>query len=83
VNETCALYPESQIRYVSFEGVSHVPVLNAAQQVWLQWMEDRFMGKRIGNRCTSEYHQPLRSVEAYQKELQYYLQLAVQGYTVA
>lgn len=83
VNETCTLYPESQIRYVSFEGVSHVPVLNAAQQVWLQWIEDRFMGKRAGNGCTSEYLQPLRSMEAYQKELQYYLQLAVQGYTVA
>ena len=83
VNETCALYPESQIRYAAFEGASHVPVLNAAQQIWLQWIEDRFIGRQIPDGCTSEYHRPLRTLRSYQKELKYYLQLAVQDYTVA
>ncbi|KAL1610621.1 hypothetical protein SLS60_002291 [Paraconiothyrium brasiliense] len=83
VNETCAMYPKSQIRYASFEGASHVPVLNAAQQIWLQWIEDRFMGKDVDEGCTQEYHRPLRRVASYQKELEYYLQLAVQAYEVA
>ncbi|KAJ4349570.1 uncharacterized protein N0V89_008186 [Didymosphaeria variabile] len=84
VNETCAMYPKNQIRYASFEGASHVPVLNAAQQIWLQWIEDRFMGKDVDEGCTQEYHRPLRRrVASYQKELEYYLQLAVQSYEVA
>ncbi|KAJ4298975.1 hypothetical protein N0V90_004219 [Kalmusia sp. IMI 367209] len=83
VNETCALYPESQIHYAVFEGATHVPVLNAGQQIWLQWIEDRFMGKKVETSCTEEHHRPLRNVGEYQKELEYYLQLAVQDYTVA
>lgn len=83
VNETCTMYPESQLQYALFEGASHVPVLNAAQQIWLQWMEDRFMGRNVSGGCTQEYHQPLRPVGNYQKELGYYLQLALQAYEVA
>lgn len=83
VNETCARFPKNKIRYALFEGASHVPVLNAAQQIWLQWIEDRFMGKAVNDGCTWEYHRPLRGVESYQKELGYYLQLALQQYAVA
>lgn len=83
VDETCAMFPDSHIHYATFEGASHVPILNAAQQIWLQWIEDRFTGKQIPSGCIKEYHRPLRSLGNYQKELEYYLQLAVQGYTVA
>jgi pimeloyl-ACP methyl ester carboxylesterase len=83
VNETCAMYPKSQIRYASFEGASHVPVLNAAQQIWLQWIVGRFMGKDVNDGCTQDYHRPLRKFGSYQKELGYYLQLALQFYEVA
>lgn len=83
VNDTCEMYPESQIRFEVFEGATHVPVLNAGQQIWLQWIEDRFMGKEVSNGCTWGYQKPLRNVEGYQKELEYYLELALQGYAVA
>lgn len=83
VNETCEMYPESQIHYASFDGASHVPVLNAAQQVWLQWIADRFMGKEVESGCTAEHLRPLRRSKSYQKELEYYLQISLQDYTVA
>ncbi|OAG00199.1 uncharacterized protein CC84DRAFT_1048095, partial [Paraphaeosphaeria sporulosa] len=44
VSETCVLFPKSQIRYALLEGAAHVPVLNTVQLIWLQWIEDRFMG---------------------------------------
>ncbi|PSN75460.1 alpha/beta-hydrolase, partial [Corynespora cassiicola Philippines] len=80
VNETCAMFPQSSIQYAAFEGVTHVPVLNAGQQIWLQWIEDRFMGKEAEKSCQWTEHRSLRKLEGYQKELAHYLQIAVESY---
>ncbi|KAF2852139.1 alpha/beta-hydrolase [Plenodomus tracheiphilus IPT5] len=82
-NETCEMYPESRMQFAAFEGVTHVPVLNAGQQIWLKWIEDRFMGKELESKCIWTEHKSIRPVKSYQKELSYYLQLALEGYTVA
>ncbi|KAL9007339.1 MAG: hypothetical protein Q9173_007361 [Seirophora scorigena] len=85
VNETCARYPGSQLRYAMFEGSTHVPVMYAAQRLWLDWIADRFAGAKVegagcGNRET--YH-PARPQEAYQAETSYFLEYATQPYQVA
>ena len=83
VNETCALYPQSQLEYALFEGVTHVPVLYASQRVWLDWIADRFAGREVAAPCTRNFYQPAKSVDNYQADGNYYLELATQAYEIA
>jgi pimeloyl-ACP methyl ester carboxylesterase len=86
VAETCTLFPESQIEYVAIEGSSHVPSLYASQQIWLEWISDRFTGVHAGDGhhgCSSRNLSSLRPVHTYQAELNFYLQFALESYTVA
>ncbi|KAK8215238.1 hypothetical protein M8818_002250 [Zalaria obscura] len=83
VNETCSAYPESQIEYVKWTGVSHVPVLFAAQTYWLDWIADRFSGKGCQRGCTEQTMSPALPVGAYQKELAYFLEYPLYGYETA
>jgi hypothetical protein len=83
VENTCALFPTSPIEYMIIEGSSHVPTLYATQQVWLEWIADRFTGVHVDNRCSTKNHASLRRLETYQGELAYYLQIALESYEVA
>jgi hypothetical protein len=83
VNQTCKLYSQSQLRYDRFEGVEHVPVLYASQQIWLDWIWDRFCGREVDDKCTQHTYRPARSVQSYEKQLAYYLEIATQSYEVA
>lgn len=62
VNDTCALYPESQLQYMRFENITHVPVLYAGQHVWLDWIHDRFAGKMAPQGCTQQTVSPPRGI---------------------
>ncbi|CAG9940546.1 unnamed protein product [Clonostachys rosea f. rosea IK726] len=45
VNQTCASFPERELRYVVAQGVGHVDASYATQQIWLKWLEERFNSK--------------------------------------
>lgn len=89
VAETCAINGDQGIQYARFEGVSHVPVLFAGRRIWLDWLAQRFgsVGGQEGistNACvTTNYTSAPWPVENYQKELEYYLELANEAYQVA
>ena len=83
VNQTCTMYPQSNLEYAVFKGADHVPMLYAAQRVWLDWIQDRFAGRDTAPPCTISHYSPARSVQGYQKELEMYLELATQSYEVA
>jgi pimeloyl-ACP methyl ester carboxylesterase len=83
VTDTCTLFPGSQIEYVAVEGSSHVPSLYASQQIWLGWIADRFAGVHTDDGCSSRNLSSLRPVQTYQAELNFYLQFALESYTVA
>jgi hypothetical protein len=88
VENTCALFPESQIEYAVVEGASHVPALYASQQIWLEWMANRFAGVDVGEGCSRRNLSSLRPVSTYQAELNqaeliYYIQIALEPYVVA
>ena len=84
VNETCALYPDSEIEYATFEGADHVPTLYASQRIWLDWIAERFEGKPAKRGCgNGTAYSPARRVDVYQRELAYYLEIATQSYEVA
>lgn len=42
VNLTCERFPESELEYVVAEGVGHIPTMYATQQLWLEWLDERF-----------------------------------------
>ncbi len=54
VNHTCSLFPESKLQYARFEGVEHVPVLYASQQIWLDWIWDRFCDRDVASMCSTK-----------------------------
>jgi len=83
VNATCKAYAEGQLEYATFEGVSHVPVLYAGQQVWLDWIAERFNGVQARGGCQRTHYQPQLSVGSYQKEVALFLQYPMYGYETA
>lgn len=83
VNETCASLPKSPLHYATFEGVSHVPVLQAAQHYWLGWIADRFKGLPADAPCSRSHHEPLVPVESYTKETSYFMEYPLYTYETA
>ena len=67
VRTTCNAFPRSQFEYQTWEGVDHGPVMYAAQQVWLQWIADRFAGKRVSSGCREISQTALLPQSQYQK----------------
>lgn len=80
VNSTCQLVPNADLEYAMFEGATHVPALYASQQVWLDWIADRFNKKPTPGKCTSQLYQPARNVDAYQANINYFLELPLYAY---
>jgi pimeloyl-ACP methyl ester carboxylesterase len=83
VENKCTLFPEGQIEYAMVEGASHVPALFASQQIWLEWITDRFSGVHATEGCSRMGLSSLRPVGTYQAELTYYLQIALEPYVAA
>ncbi|KAI0861051.1 secretory lipase [Xylaria cubensis] len=83
VNATCAALPDSQLEYAMFDGVGHVPVLYAGQQVWLDWIADRFKGVGVAKGCKQTVHSPQLDASDFQGDFKYTLQYAEFSYEVA
>ncbi|KAF2223081.1 Alpha/Beta hydrolase protein [Elsinoe ampelina] len=54
VDETCALLPNNSLEYIEYTGAAHVPTLYSSQHVWLDWIRDRFDGRRAQKGCSKE-----------------------------
>lgn len=83
VNQTCKALPQSQLQYEVVEGVDHVPVLFAGQQIWLDWIADRFNRVKVPDGCVFASHEAEFEIEAYSAEIGYTLQYALYPYEVA
>lgn len=91
VNASCAVAAaarDTTIDYVRFKDVSHTPVMYVAQQVWLDWLADRFAGVEARKGCRYENLEPVLTSSAgeeggpgaYQKEIGYYFQWPAYSY---
>ncbi|MCJ1452487.1 hypothetical protein MMC28_002830 [Mycoblastus sanguinarius] len=80
VNATCSLFPQTQLEYVQFEGVTHVPVLFATHRVWMGWIGDRFSNLTVKAGCNIKSKASLRPYADYQAEQNWFLQLADEPY---
>ena len=78
LDATCLAHPDSQIHYHAWEGITHVPVLYASQQVWLDWIADRFAGKAVATGCSKTLHTPVLPIERYQSDLNWITKEATQ-----
>ena len=83
VNHTCARYPHSQLQYITYPGVTHVPAMYASQRTWLDWIADRFAGKPVSEGCSISSVSSARPYSEYQVELNWSLELATMPYEVA
>jgi len=83
VNSTCTAYPKTQLEYVTFANVTHIPVLFASQRIWLDWIDDRFADKVVSEGCQSSRFNSARPYQNYQAETNWYLGYATQAYEIA
>ena len=80
VNTTCGLFPERNLEYQRHEGATHVPLMYAAQRCWLQWIEDRFAGRRLRRGCTTKTVQSALPTSQYQSDLNWFIEYALDVY---
>lgn len=88
VNETCERFPHRGLHYVRAESISHVPILYAAQQLWLDWLSERFRGSPSGDEtghCSSQHmgRTAPRPLEQYTSDIGYFMQYALEAYSLA
>ncbi|MCJ1272069.1 hypothetical protein MMC22_011976 [Lobaria immixta] len=83
VDRTCELYPQSQLEFARFAGVTHTPVMYASQRIWLKWIEDRFAGVAAPRECHRSNFSSARPYRYYQKELNWFLEFATAPYQTA
>jgi len=83
VSETCELHPESQLEYMTFANVTHVPVMYASQRIWLRWIEDRFAGAAAPKGCTRSNFTSARPYQYYQADTNWFVEYATEAYETA
>ena len=82
-NATCEAVPDAQLELVEFAGVSHTPAMFSGQQVWLDWIADRFANKKAAQGCRRRSYNPLRDVGSYQKDRNWFMQWNQYAYGIA
>lgn len=80
VNRTCDMSPQAGIEYQTYKGATHVPAMYAAQSHWLKWVEERFEGKRARRGCARREVESALPMERYQKELNWFVEYAMDIY---
>lgn len=83
VGETCARFPGSRLEYLVINGTTHTPTMLATQRRYLGWISDRFAGVPVEEGCRNSSMESYFPADNYQKDGNYFLQWATQGYTVA
>ena len=67
VEDTCKQYP-GDLEFLTVPDAGHFPVMRAAQQTWLRWIEDRFQGHRVAKcGCVKSRLDSFRPLDRYQK----------------
>ena len=65
VQATCKAFPNSMLQYQTWPAVTHVPLMYASQQVWLQWIADRFAGRPVPPSCAGVRQSPVLAPQRY------------------
>ncbi|KAI4268521.1 MAG: hypothetical protein L6R35_006753 [Caloplaca aegaea] len=80
---TCKAFPGSAVQYQTWEGVTHNPIIFAAQQTWLQWIEDRFMGRPVVPGCRRSKQSPFLPPMRYKEDANWIIEQETDLYKLA
>ncbi|KAI4260302.1 MAG: hypothetical protein L6R42_004124, partial [Xanthoria sp. 1 TBL-2021] len=83
VRATCKAFPRSAVQYQTWEGVTHNPIMFAAQQMWLQWIEDRFMGRPVVPGCHESKQSPFLPQMRYKEDANWIIEEETDLYKLA
>lgn len=88
VDETCEKFADRGLHYLTAEGVSHVPILYATQQLWLDWLDERFRGTESDEETEGCSFQHIggtapRPLDEYAANVNYFMQFALDAYSLA
>ena len=83
LNAKVATFSESSLQYITWKGVTHLPMMYAAQRQWLAWVEDRFAGVPAPTGFSKSETASLWSYENYQPEINWFIQDATATYQLA
>lgn len=82
VEDTILKFPNSQIEFIALPNVTHVPSLQAAQPLWMDWIAARFAGEPISNSSVLSTAEPAKPLEAQETAFNYYIGLATEFYQI-
>lgn len=78
MEDTCMLHP-GDLELLIVTNAGHFPVMSAAQQTWLKWIDDRFEGRPVAKHgCIQSTLNSFRPLEHYQALPSSFLQWAGQ-----
>jgi len=83
IRDTYSAYPRSQLRFETWDHVTHNGLMYASQQVWLQWIADRFSGKPVADGLSRAKHSPLLPQQRYQSDSNWIVEGATDIYKLA
>ncbi|MCJ1479575.1 hypothetical protein MMC13_008261 [Lambiella insularis] len=83
VDATCQLFPQSQVDYLIFPGVTH-SIMWAAQHTYLDWINDRFNGVfGYGQGCHTVTMENAMAALSYQGTQSWFMEFATESYETA
>ncbi|KAI9749235.1 MAG: hypothetical protein M4579_006951 [Chaenotheca gracillima] len=83
VEKTCKLYPQSAIEYKTYENITHVPVMYAAQRLWLDWIADRFARVPVDRHCHQTNYSSAKPYNQYLSDANWFIEYATQAYELS
>jgi hypothetical protein len=78
--ETVKFDPHASIQYHQYPNISHVPANWVSQRLWLDWIKDRFEGKKTEQGLKVNIMTPLRPADTYPPEMNWYVGYATEYY---
>ncbi|CAI6094620.1 unnamed protein product [Clonostachys chloroleuca] len=82
VDATCAAIEKANIEYIEFEKVNHLPIFFFGENIWLDWVLDRFAGKPVKPGCrTDGYVKPLRNSSEYKFQTNWFIEYSMNSYS--
>lgn len=83
VQATYTAYPRCQLRFETWDDVTHNGLMYASQPVWLQWIADRFSENPVADGFSSAKHSPLLPQQRYQSDPNWIVEGATDLYKLA
>ena len=78
VQNTGDMNPEASITFYALANVKHVSALPASQHLWMDWIRDRFAGRKLEPGCKVLEIRGVRGQQGHQEDQNWYLSSATE-----